>query len=369
MAIVAIAAAIAPTADAGHGKHRSDLVVSKGSVSAAAGQLTGSFDVRNKGAAKAKKTSAALIVQAPGDDRTAGSFRVKSLKSSASRTIQVDAPVPSGLPDGSLPIAVCLDPKDKVREKSEGNNCKNVGTIDVSSGPTGPGNPASSVPTDPIPFSPDDPLEISNANADYWVNVPSSYDASHQTPTILFVWLHGCGGSSAGDIYTVSPEDRDWISIAPGGRETGDACWFPNVDQPKVFAAIADVKTHFNINPRSVILGGYSSGGDLAYRTAFYNSDKFAGLLAENTAPFKDTGSTQQQSLAAATTKFHVVHLAHTEDEAYDIDQVRNEFNAVKNAGFPATLIERPGTHSDGNTDSDLINFLLPHIDDGWLSP
>jgi hypothetical protein len=41
-----------------------------------------------------------------------------------------------------------------------------------------------------------------------------------------------------------------------------------------------------------VVIGRYSSGGDLAYRIAFYHALMFAGLLAENTSPLRDTGST-----------------------------------------------------------------------------
>lgn len=237
----------------------------------------------------------------------------------------------------------------------------------------------SSTPTHPIPFTKGTPFTLDSSETNYWVYVPDSYDGTHATPTTLFVWLHGCGGQSSGDIYTVSPGgSQDWISIAVGGRE-GD-CWDPNSDQSKVFAAIADVKTHFNINPRRVILGGYSSGGDLAYRIAFYNANSFAGVLAENTSPFRDTGSTQAASIAAAAWKFHVVHLAHLQDETYPIDGVRQETDAAVAAGFPLLRVEVDGTHYDapgaivnGNpvpgTDADVATYLLPHIDDGWLSP
>jgi dienelactone hydrolase len=232
----------------------------------------------------------------------------------------------------------------------------------------------SSVPTKPIQFTKGTPFTLNSSETNYWVYVPDSYDGTHATPTTLFVWLHGCGGESSGDINTVSPGgSQDWISIAVGGRE--DACWDPNTDQTKVFAAIADLKTHFNINPRRVILGGYSSGGDLAYRIAFYNASFFAGLLAENTSPFRDTGSSQAASLAAASWKFNVVHLAHLQDDTYPIDGVRQETDALAAAGFPLLRIERPGTHYDDpgpgvpGTDADLQALLLPHIDDGWLSP
>ncbi len=155
------------------------------------------------------------------------------------------------------------------------------------------------------------------------------------------------------------------------GRE-GD-CWNPDTDQAKLLAAIADVESHFRIDRHRVILGGYSSGGDLSYRLAFYHSRMFAGALAENTSPFRDTGSSESASLAAGTFKFHVVHLAHTEDEAYPIAGVRQETDAMA-AGFPITRIKRPGTHYDDDTDTTgdgprLRTLLLPHIDDGWRSP
>ena len=239
--------------------------------------------------------------------------------------------------------------------------------------------PGTSVPQDPIAFTKGQVFSLQSALSEYWIYVPESYDASHQTPTKLFVWLHGCEGHGEFDIDTVSPGgNQDWISIAVGGREGG--CWDPAGDGSIVKAAIANVKSHFNVDPHRVILGGYSSGGDLAYRTAFYDAGEFAGLLAENTTPFRDTNSTQEESLAAASWKFHVVHLAHLQDETYPIDTVQAETDAMSNAGFPITRIERTGTHYDDpgaivegapvpGTDADLVALLLPHIDDGWRSP
>jgi predicted esterase len=183
----------------------------------------------------------------------------------------------------------------------------------------------------------------------------------------LLVWMHGCGGDAGGDAYTVAPPaDGTYIALSVGGRD--GTCWDVSADQSLVLNAIAAIKTHFNIRPRGVVLGGYSSGGDLSYRMAFYNSAKFAGVLAENTAPFQDTGSTPQASLAAATTKFPVVHLAHTGDEYYPIAGVHSEIDAMKNAGFPVTFIERPGTHYDANTDGELRTLVLSHLADNWVA-
>jgi predicted esterase len=391
---------------------RPDLVVSRGSVRASGGNLTGSFVVHNSGRGRAVgAASASLTARTAGRNRVLERFAVRALSRAGSRTVKVHLKVPRGLPAGLLRLRACADGRGAVRERSESNNCRTVGRLRVAgsgahgpppamppptpapgpastptpaqspgpaAAPTPAPGPASSVPTDPIPFTPGTVLPPGGGRT-YWTYVPVAYDATHATPMTLLVWSHGCGGQSAGDIDTVSPGGgQSWISIAVDGREAdaqgNGGCWDPNSDSALLLAAIANVKTHFNIDPRRVILGGYSSGGDLSYRTAFYNSAMFAGVLAENTSPFRDTGSSQSASLAAATFKFHVVHVAHTEDAEYPIAGVESETDAMTAAGFPLTLIKRPGTHYDPDTattgtDHDLRTYLLPHLDDGWLSP
>lgn len=341
-----------------------DLVVPDGSVAAQGARVTGTVTFRNAGKGGARKSQAALTARVPGKPRFVAEITVRRMGAGAERLAEVDAKVPGGIPSGSFALRVCADAKQRVAESNERNNCKRVGTLGTA---TTPGTGGDTTPTAPIDFPKDKPFQRDSPQSPYWAYVPSSYDASHGTPTTLFVWMHGCGGDSGGDIFTVAPEGRTYIAVSLGGRD-GD-CWNMEQDQAKVLAAIADVESHFNIDRRRVILGGYSSGGDLAYRTAFYNADLFAGVLAENTSPFRDTGSTQAQSLAAASSKFHVVHLAHTADGTYPIAGVRKEVQALKDAGFPAELIERPGEHYDDNTDPDLQKLLLPHIDDGWLAP
>jgi predicted esterase len=357
-----------------HRAVRADLTVAKGSVTLSGSTLSGSFSVKDRGRAAARKTSASLFVEVSGQDRLVARLPVKAIRPGKSRTVTVAVPAPAGLPAGSLPLTVCADGRQRLKERSEKNNCRTVGT--VSSSPTA----VSSAPTNPVPFTKGTPLVLADALSDYWVYVPTSYDSSHQTPMTLFVWLHGCGGYGAGDIYTVSPggSGQDWVSVTVGGRE--GVCWDVDTDSATVLAAIADVKTHFNVNPRRVVIGGYSSGGDLAYRTAFYHANTFAGLLAENTSPFRDTGSSQSASLAAAAWKFPVVHLAHRQDGVYPVAGVESETAAMTTAGFPLTLIERDGGHYDDpgdieaghavpGTDADLRTYLLPALDLGWLSP
>ena len=252
----------------------------------------------------------------------------------------------------------------------EGDSVSGCGCV-VGARPDGPGGYCRKATCRRIRSrSPRAPRSRSTGGEDgYWAHVPTRYDETHATPTTLLVWLHGCGGYSSGDIWTARAlTGQSWITVAPLGREGG--CWDVNDDQGKVLAAIGDAETHFNIDPRRVILGGYSSGGDLAYRTAFYNANDFAGVLAENTAPFRDTGSSQADSLAAAAWKFNVIHLAHNQDTTYPIGVVRAEIAAMTGAGFPVELIKRDGTHYDNaepivnghavpGTNADLRNLLL----------
>lgn len=243
----------------------------------------------------------------------------------------------------------------------------------------------SSFPSNPISsgaYSKNVAFALNDGMTTSYIYVPTAYDVNHNTPTKLFVWLHGCGGTAAGDIWSVSPGGaQSWISITVGGRE--GECWNVTSDPARVMTAVAYLKTRFNIDPGKVILGGYSSGGDLAYRTIFNNSNTFAGCLIENSSPFRDTGSSQAQSLAAVNAggwKFNVVHLAHLQDTTYPIVGVRTETNAMIGAGFPLSKVEVDGGHYDDagaienghpvpGTTADLISILLPHIDDGWVGP
>jgi hypothetical protein len=360
----------------------------------AAGRVGGTFTIVNAGSATARASSARLSVVVSARSRKAvRTFSIPKLKPGARRTVTVTrVALPSRLPQRALTLRVCADVRGVVRERREADNCRTVGTTAVrkapapvspptapapfapapapgpaapsTPAPTGPPvRPANTVPAHPVAYNTDDVTQLS----DYWVFVPHAYDDTHHTPAKLFVWMHGCGGDAEGDLYTIADPTQDFITLSLGGRD-GD-CWDVNADPAKVLAAIAGAEDHFNIDQRRIVVGGYSSGGDLAYRTAFYNAYTFAGLLALNTAPFRDTGSTRQQSLAAAAWKFHVVHLAHTSDEAYGIDEVRSEVGALQTAGFPTTLVERPGLHHDANTFTDVTQYLLPHLGDGWTAP
>ncbi len=348
-----------PTASAA----RPDLVVRKGKVREQQGMFVGSIVVARKGPGAAGRSSATLSVINHGRRQFIQRVRVGSLRRRRSRRVKFNGEVPFNLTAGRHRVVVCADSRKQIRERSESNNCRTVATIHVDDS-----DPAASIPTDPMSYTAETPFKLTSSQSDFWVYVPTSYDASHNTATTLFVWMHGCGGEAEGDIWDVSPggDSQSWITISIGGRDGG--CWHTGTDQGKPLAAISSMKRHFNINPRTVVLGGYSSGGDLAYRTAFYHAGGIAGVLAACTAPFRDSGSSDTESLAAADWKFNIAHLAMLEDDTYPVSTVRNEINTLKDAGYPVTYVERHGTHT-GCDGTQLRAHLLPHLNDGWTTP
>ncbi|MDB4943292.1 MAG: CobN component of cobalt chelatase involved in biosynthesis [Labilithrix sp.] len=228
-------------------------------------------------------------------------------------------------------------------------------------------------PSAPLTVQKNDVVTLSSSAGPYSLYVPSSYDATHHTATKLLVWLHGCGGNAYGDAWATSPGgSQSWISVSVGGRD--GACWNMSTDATLALAALDDVKRRLNIDPRRVVIGGYSSGGNMAYRTAFYNAKRFAGVIAENTSPFYGTESSPSASIAAASWKLNVAHLAHVNDTTYPINPVRSETDTLKTSGFPTTRIERVGTHWDADTASsgtnyDMRSYLLGYLDAGWVAP
>lgn len=215
---------------------------------------------------------------------------------------------------------------------------------------------------------------LNSGQSDYFGYKPDTY--SDATPINLFVWMHGCGGNAYGDVFSIAPtptrSTQSYIAISIGGRD-GD-CWSVNVDTPKVMAAVADIKRYYNINPSKIYIGGYSSGGDLAYRVGFPNANTFAAILIENSDPYRDTGVTEAVAIASAQWKINIIHLCHLSDGTYPITQVRAHLADFAAAGFPVTKIEKAGTHYDPDsgmtgTDYDRVHFLMPYLETGLTGP
>jgi hypothetical protein len=347
-----------------------------------------------------------------GRRRDLGSDRVSALKPQAQVRLTVSAPTPSGVPAGVYGVLARVAAVLTDSASSGRGQCARIGTRELPAPgaivgvptPTQPQPGPTQIPTSPMTIAPDTPTFVPDSydgmTGSYYVNTPPSYDTTGATPMRLLVWMHGCCGQAAGDSEEVTgsnppdtngylqPDDaRDYIVISIGGRDGG--CWNPDTDLEQVLMAISDVTTQFNIDRRHIFIGGDSAGGDLAWRTIFYTADEFAGILAVDTDPVRDTGPTLAQSLATAAWTFNVAQVDHWQDNQYHINPCtdcidgRNDpgvtpvMNALENAGYNVNYFIRPGDHFDFDnfqdgtgTDYDWRQYVRPFIDDpAWESP
>ncbi len=260
------------------------------------------------------------------------------------------------------------------------------------------------IPTNPATVVKNVRQQYNSGSVDYWVMVPTPYDATHNTPMKLYVWLHGCGGNSIYDVVDTATlsSSQTYITMAPGGAE--GACWFSNgsyaAQSAKILSAIADIKTRYNISASQVFIGGYSSGGDIGYPILFQNSTMFAGGLFVNTSPRGDgSGVNGIAAGQSSTFKGHIYHVAHTGDNtdngAYSPASVTADMATLTASGWTATCLERSSSvqfpyfndphykatganENDGDSSRDrtvvgtlvydILNYLLPHINDGWTN-
>jgi predicted esterase len=350
LAAALLAACLAPStyaADAAAPK-RADLKPTAGDVDVSGTRATGWFTVRNRGNRAAPATSAAIRV----DGRRVRSVATPPLAPGERATIRFRVR-PGG---GTHRISVCADRRDMVTERRERNNCRRLGRVTLSS---------STVPTNPVDYTPGSVFRIGTSPHEYWMYVPKAYDDSHRTPTRIVVFVHGCGGT--GEEYATLIKNLvaglDHLVMTPGLGKDGQ-CWDPTADAGPLRRAIDDVKTRFNVDPRRVVLGGYSSGSTLAGQVAFEDAEDFAGLVVVPGRPFWSDDN-RADLMAGADWKLNIAWRAHTGDEYYPIATLRADKRVLKKAGFPVAWSETGGGHAFTEQDLDFVFGKAA----SWTSP
>lgn len=116
----------------------------------------------------------------------------------------------------------------------------------------------------------------------YGVTLPDSYDGAH--PVRLYVWMHGRAArlSEADFLYSFPNQgpsrppvaDAGQIQLDVYGRWNGAGWHFAG--EVDVFEAIAAVQKRYKIDPRRIILRGFSMGGEGAWHIALHYPDRFA---------------------------------------------------------------------------------------------
>lgn len=205
-------------------------------------------------------------------------------------------------------------------------------------------------------------------SAKYVGYVPASYDG--QKPVRLVVALHGCGDSAYNfATWGANPYDtrgtQTHIGISVDGASAANGCWSMGGDDAKVLAAIDDAMSCFWIHKHEVVLAGFSSGGELAYRIALMNASRFSGLLIESSAAYASSNN-EASLISGASWKLPIAHVQHSSDTVFPLASVQSDWARLTAAGFPLQTEVTAGGH-DG-TSTDWAGWLLPKAA-GWVSP
>ncbi len=130
--LVALAAGGVAPAEARHKhkkhKNRADLNLSSMTASITGGEVTITFDVRNKGRKPAAANQAQVYMSidatADGIDTIVGQVRVPKLDPKKSEEVTATLPVPISMNPSVYHVIACADFQSKVKERSEFNNCR-----------------------------------------------------------------------------------------------------------------------------------------------------------------------------------------------------------------------------------------------------
>ena len=172
-----VALAVLSAAPAAAAKKRADLYVVKVSepppALAVGGTLTASDKVKNR-RATAKRSSTVFLLSSDEfrdrSDTVLGSRSVKKLKPGKSSRGTVDFTVPAAVPTGSYRLLACADAANRVRERSETNNCQASKQAVQVRGLAAPDRTPPATPsitdTDPNPPANDNDPEVKGSGAE-----------------------------------------------------------------------------------------------------------------------------------------------------------------------------------------------------------
>ena len=122
------------------------------------------------------------------------------------------------------------------------------------------------------PFSTD----IEKPQTKYWCQLPEGYSADRQWPVMVI--LHGAGDTAENFIQFWAAGGSKAKFILAAAKSRGQA--WDDSDGDIILAVLADVKKRYSVDPDRQLLTGYSSGGFMATRWGFKNTQYWRSITA-----------------------------------------------------------------------------------------
>ena len=116
----------------------------------------------------------------------------------------------------------------------------------------------------------------------YGLTIPASYDGGR--PMRLDIWQHGTDRTLNEVAFIMQqerdrpiPADQDYIQLEPLGRTNVSYRWAGESD---LFESLASVQQRYNIDPRRIVLRGFSMGGASSWHLGLHHPGRWAAIEA-----------------------------------------------------------------------------------------
>jgi hypothetical protein len=116
----------------------------------------------------------------------------------------------------------------------------------------------------------------------YALTIPDSYDGSK--PARLDIWQHGTNRAlnevafiTQHETSSPIPRDQNYIQLEPLGRTNVSYRWAGEAD---LFEALASVQQRYNIDPKRIVLRGFSMGGASSWHLGLHHPGAWAAIEA-----------------------------------------------------------------------------------------
>jgi dienelactone hydrolase len=116
----------------------------------------------------------------------------------------------------------------------------------------------------------------------YGLTIPASYDGT--TPVRLDIWQHGTNRTLNEVAFIIQqesdraiPPEQDYIQMEPLGRTNVSYRWAGEAD---LFESLASVQARYNIDPKRIVLRGFSMGGASSWHLGLHHPGRWAAIEA-----------------------------------------------------------------------------------------
>jgi predicted peptidase len=192
----------------------------------------------------------------------------------------------------------------------------------------------------------------------YALSIPAGYSASRPAPLVLALHFggnpHGAGIGLMKVLVGPALTDLGAIIVAP---ETLDRGWSSAENERAVIALLDAVQASHRVDPRRIVVTGFSMGGAGTWHFASRFPERFSAAIPMAGRPPSAVGTWKMPVLAIHSRSDEVVPIAPTEAR----------IQALRDAGVRAELIVLNGiAHHETHRFADGLRRAIPWLRDTW---